>query len=50
VTSGQTIPSAHRLPEDALFLAKPYTALALNEAIGAGAVGTGPMPMAAVGA
>ncbi|HEY5724148.1 MAG TPA: response regulator [Allosphingosinicella sp.] len=35
VTSGQTIPSAERLPEGARFLPKPYTAFALNEAIGA---------------
>jgi CheY-like chemotaxis protein len=35
VTSGQSIPSDDRLPEGARFLAKPYTAFALNEAIGA---------------
>jgi CheY-like chemotaxis protein len=33
VTSGQSIPTDDRLPDGARFLAKPYTALALNEAI-----------------
>ena len=35
VTSGQVRPSDDRLPEGARFIAKPYTAHALNEAIGA---------------
>ena len=33
VTSGQIVPADGRLPEGTRFLAKPYTALALNEAI-----------------
>lgn len=35
VTSGQIRPSDDRLPERARFIAKPYTAHALNEAISA---------------
>ena len=33
VTSGHAMPADHRLPEGACFLAKPYTAHALSEAI-----------------
>ena len=36
MTSGFGAPAGGRLPEGASFLAKPYTADALSEAIGAG--------------
>ena len=46
VTSGHGRPLDGRLPRGARFIAKPYTALALNDAIGAHGEGAAEEPMA----